>query len=76
MEQSANNELKRYNLVLTADLFNELQVLADREGTTVVELMRRAFKILLLISKSDPDPMSEEGLFLKTRGKERKLLII
>lgn len=76
MEQSVSNELKRYNLVISAALFNDLQSLADREGTTVVELLRKSIKIILLISKFDSDPLSKNGVFIKDDGKEHKLVIM
>ncbi len=71
------DQLKRYNLVTSASLFEELQRLADKEGTTVVELIRKSIKLLLLISKTESNLNTESGFFYRDeQGREQRLIIM
>jgi len=51
--------IKRYNLNLPEDLFNELQGLADERQTTVVEILRRFIRLGLLAIQVEETPGSE-----------------
>jgi hypothetical protein len=54
--KSAKTPVKRYNLVLPEELFQQLQDLADRRHTTVVELIRKSIKIALLVAEAEESP--------------------
>jgi len=43
-----SNETSRYTLRLPTELYEELRAVADKEGATVVELLRKSVKLLLL----------------------------
>lgn len=45
--------MKRYNLVLPEELWTEIQAIADRDGTTAVEVIRRWLKLGLLAEKGE-----------------------
>jgi hypothetical protein len=65
---------KRYNLVLPEELYNELQTVADRRHTTVVELLRRFVKLGLLVAKAEQSP--NMAFILREGDKERELLLL
>lgn len=64
---------RRYNLVLPELLFDELKTVADKNGTTVVDLMRRYVKLGLLADRLEEIPNA--GLFIK-EGDSMKQIII
>jgi hypothetical protein len=68
------NTLKRYNLALPEDLFNEVQELANRRQTTVVDLLRRFIKLGLLSASVEERPNS--GIFLREDDTEREIIFI
>lgn len=57
----SNQATRRYNLVLPEVLYDELQAVADREGTSVVDVLRVFIKMGLLIDKVN---ISSDGKFL------------
>jgi hypothetical protein len=63
-------ELKRYNLSLPTKLFDELQLLADAENTTILELLRKFVKLGLIMYNQDCD------ILLRTDGKETKIIVL
>ncbi len=65
--------LKRYNLVLPEDLFDELQELADNKQTTVVDLLRKFIKLGLVVAKVEETPGSA---FLIREGKAERQLVL
>lgn len=66
------SDTKRYNMVIPAELFNELQTVADKNGTTVAELLRRFIKLgLVAISMEGKD-----GLYIKEGESTRQLVLI
>ena len=50
------SELKRYNLVLTDELFGELERVARKRHTSVVEVLRRYIKLGLMVEEIDEKP--------------------
>ncbi len=64
---------KRYNLVLPEELYTELQTVADRHHTTVVELIRRFVKLGLLVAKAEESP---DTAFLIRKGDEEQRLLL
>ena len=66
--------LKRYNLVLPEELFNEVQQIADKEHITVLEVLRRFIKLGLLASKIQDDP--DSALYIREGNSERKIIFL
>lgn len=65
---------KRYNLVLPADLFTEIQRIAERDNTTVVEVFRKFIKLGLLADQIGNDP--DSSLLIREGDQETKLIFI
>ena len=65
--------LKRYNLVIPDELFNEVQELADEKHTTVVELFRRFIKLGLLAQIEDSPKAS---LLIREGDTEREIIML
>lgn len=66
--------IKRYNLALPEDLFNELQQTADQRQTTVVELLRKFIKLGLLIIQTEDS--SGSTFWLKEGDSEKQIILI
>ncbi len=66
--------LKRYNLALPEDLFNEIQKLSDSQHITVLELLRRFIKLGLLVSKIQENP--DSALFIREGENEREIVFL
>lgn len=71
---SNSRAVKRYNLALPEDLFNELQQTAERRQTTVVELLRRFIKLGLLIIQTEDS--SDSTFWLKEGDIEKQIILI
>jgi len=50
--------LKRYNLSIPEELFDEVEVIAKSHDTTVVDILRRFIKLGLLATKIQDDENS------------------
>lgn len=68
------NKLKRYNLVLPEELFDEVQKIADIHHTTVVEVLRKFIKIGLFVNQVQEN--SQAALLIREGGTERQLVLI
>jgi ATP-dependent Clp protease ATP-binding subunit ClpC len=68
------SRVRRYNLVLPDELYEELQQLADRQHTTVVEILRRFVKLGLLATKISESPGS--ALIIREGDREREILLL
>lgn len=66
--------LKRYNLVLPEELFDELQGMADRENTTVVDVLRKFIKIGLLVDKVSNSDNSK--LLIRENNVDREVILV
>jgi hypothetical protein len=60
--------------VLPEELYQEVQALADRRHTTVVELLRRFVKLGLLVAKAEESP--DTAFILREGDKERELVLL
>lgn len=67
------NGTKRYNLVIPEELFNEVKNVADKQGTTTVEVIRKFIRIGLLAEKTQSEPGS--ALIIREGDTERQILI-
>ncbi|MBI4220222.1 MAG: ATP-dependent Clp protease ATP-binding subunit, partial [Chloroflexi bacterium] len=67
-------KLKRYNLALPEDLFQEVELLAEREHTTVLEVIRRSVKLGLLIAQVQQTPGA--SFVIREGTSERQLVLL
>lgn len=65
--------VKRYSLALPADLYDDLQRVAQERNTTVVELLRRFIKLGLFALEIEDEPGS--ALIIREGEKEREILM-
>jgi hypothetical protein len=68
------SDLKRYNLVLPEELFAELERMANKRHTSVVEVLRRYIKLGLLVEQIDERPGAE--LLIREGERERQIVLI
>jgi hypothetical protein len=66
---------KRHNLVLPPELYRKLEVVAERQGTPVTELIKTCLKIGLVALEVENTPGSEL-VIRENGGIERKILIV
>lgn len=65
--------MKRYNMVIPTELYNEVEVLANSKQIAVIELLRNFIKLGLLLNK-----LNDEGAEIIVRQNEtdKHILII
>lgn len=64
--------LKRYSLVVTGSLFNDVQRTAEEEHTSIIDLLRRYIKLGLFISKIANNPDAQ--IIVRKNGKEQEIV--
>lgn len=67
-------ELKRYNLVLPLELFDEVRKIADSRHTTVVEMLRKFIKLGLLAIQVEEIP--DATLLIREGNTEREIILL
>jgi hypothetical protein len=72
-QESSDTAVKRYNLVLPESLYHEVQSLANKEHTTVIDLLRRFIKLGLLVTKLTQD--ENASLIIREGDKEREIIL-
>jgi ATP-dependent Clp protease ATP-binding subunit ClpA len=65
---------RRYSLVLPEDLFEQVERLAERQNTSVVELLRRFTRLGLLATQLQERP--DAALIIREGGTERQVLLL
>ncbi|MDQ3701090.1 MAG: hypothetical protein M3442_09250 [Chloroflexota bacterium] len=65
---------RRYSLVLPDDLFAEVERLAERQQSSVVELLRRFTRLGLLVTQLQDRP--DAALIIREGATERQLLLL
>lgn len=65
---------RRYSLVLPEDLFTQVERLAEEEGTTVVEVLRRFTKLGLLATDIQRTPGA--SLLIRDAAGERQIVLL
>lgn len=65
--------IKRYNLALPEEVFNQVQALADKDHTTVVEIIRKFIRLGLLVTRAQE---SGEGVLIIRQGDVEQRVII
>ena len=67
-------EMKRYNLAMPEDLFREVEQLAQRQNSTVVEVLRRFVKLGLYVTAIQESPGG--AILVREDGREREIVIL
>lgn len=65
---------RRYNLALPDDLFREVEELAEKDQTTVVDVIRRFVRLGLLVRKAQEEPGTE--FLIREGDRERQVLLV
>jgi hypothetical protein len=76
-KSSTQNEasgIKRYNLSLPEDVFNEIQQIADEQHTTMLEILRRFIKLGLIAYELEK--REDAALIIREGDKEREIVLI
>jgi ATP-dependent Clp protease ATP-binding subunit ClpC len=71
---NGSSKLKRYNLALPEELFREVEQLAEREHTTVLEVLRRSVKLGVLAAQVQATPGA--ALIIREGTTERQLVLL
>lgn len=66
--------VKRYNLALPEELYDQVQALAERQQTTVVEVLRRFIKLGLLATEIQE--RRDAALIIREGDREREILLL
>jgi len=74
--RDANQKIggKRYNLVLPSHLYEEVQIVAKEQNTSIPDLLKRFIKIGLLVAKLSQSP--DTTLIIRVGGRERELMFV
>ena len=72
--QKSKGNIKRYNLSLPDDLFNSIHELADKEHSTVLEILRKFIKLGLVAANISKD--SNSKLIIREGDVEREILLL
>ncbi|MBZ0302929.1 MAG: hypothetical protein K8J31_24500 [Anaerolineae bacterium] len=68
------SNLKRYNLGLPKDVYEELRRVADQRQTTVLAILRSFIKLGLLAIEIENTP--DATLLIREDGKEREIMLL
>jgi len=66
--------VKRYNLVLPEELFGEVEKIAEKRQTTVVDILRRFIKLGLLATQIEETP--DSALLIREGNVERQIIFM
>lgn len=66
--------VKRYNLALPEELFEQIQGVAEKQHTSVLDVLRRFIKLGLLAAKLQEDPNA--ALILRQGGSDREIVLL
>lgn len=73
LNQAKPPDIKRYNLALSEDLYREVEQLANREHTTVLEIIRRSVKLGLIAARTQA---AGGSLLLRQGDREREIILL
>jgi hypothetical protein len=68
---SKRSEMKRYNLELSVELFDELRQVADRQHTTMVDVVRKFIKLGLAIEN-----IPDSNLYIREGNSFSRLIFL
>ncbi len=65
---------KRYNLILPTSLFDQIELLADDESASILEMLKRFIKIGLMITTLAQSP--DTKVIIREGDRERELVFL
>ena len=71
---TTRSDVKRYNLALPRELFEQVEELAELNQTTVVEVLRRFIKLGLVASRIEQTP--DAALLIREGSTEREIILL
>lgn len=69
-----NSGVKRYNMALPLELYEELREISDKEHTSIVELVRKFIKLGLIVLRIERDPDAQ--IIIRDSKGERELQML
>ncbi len=72
--RKSKDNIKRYNLALPEDLFDSIHELAEKEHTTVLEILRKFIRLGLIAADISKD--SNSKLIIREGNAEREILML
>jgi len=73
-ERVGKKDTRRYNVVLPAELLDQLQEVADEYHTSTLDLIKRFIRLGLLAVRAEKTPDLE--FFIREGGVEKRVLIV
>ena len=74
LNKRSDAKIYRYNLALPNELFEELKMVADEKGISVVEMLRKFIRLGLLALQIQDKPGS--ALIIREGDTERQIMIL
>jgi hypothetical protein len=71
---SKKADTKRFNLVITQDLYDNVQQIADEQHTSVVDLLRRFIRLGLIAIELQDKP--DSALIIREGDVEREIMLL
>ena len=68
------SDVKRYNLSLPTELFEQIETIAETEQVTVLEVIRRFIKLGLIAHRIDKTP--DAALLIREGATEREIVFL
>lgn len=72
--KKSSTGVKRYNLALPEEVFEEIQLIADENHTTMLEILRRFIKLGLIAYELEKN--EDSALIIREGEKEREIVLI
>jgi hypothetical protein len=65
--------IKRYNLGIPEELYEEIHIIADKEGTSILEILKKFMKIGCIINKIQQE--SDSCIIIRQKGEDDKEIV-
>jgi hypothetical protein len=66
--------MRRYNMLMPQELFDELERVAGEHSVTVMDVMCWAIKLVLILDKIEKSP--DTSLIIREKEQERELVLV
>ena len=72
-KRTKGGEVKRYNMIIPEDLYNEVERLAEEKHTSMIELFRNFIKFGLVVNR-----LNDEGaeLIIRKNGEDKHIVLM
>lgn len=65
---------KRYNLSLPQNLYDELDLIAEKKQTNIADIIRSFIKLGMIVNKLEDDPNA--SFIIRENDKEREIILL